>query len=134
MGGAVATAIYSAILSNRFASELPRHIANVVEETNFAPADDSKLLSAAALNTATAYKAVPGITPEVITAAQTAVKLAYVQAFKLVYLIALAFGGLAVISAFFTKSIPEEKKTMKRAVRMENEKPPNARVDVEKVV
>lgn len=134
MGGAVATAIYSAILSNRFASELPGKIATVVEDTGFSRANVSKLLSAASLNTAAAYRGVPGITPEVITGAQHAVKLAYVQAFKLVYLVALAFGGLAIISAFFTKSIPKEKKTMRRAVRMENEKSVEARAAAEKVV
>lgn len=134
MGGAVATAIYSAILSNRFASELPGQIATVVQATGFSSANVSKLLSAAALDTASAYRSVPGITPEVVAGAQQAVKLSYVQAFKLVYLVALAFGGLAIISAFFTKSIPKEKKTMRRAVKMENEKSAEGRRDAEKVV
>jgi hypothetical protein len=44
-----------------------------------------------------------------------------VDAFKLVYLVALAFGGLAIIAAAFTKTIPKEKKTMQRAIHLENE-------------
>ena len=130
MGGAVATAIYSAILSNRFAAELPSKMAPVIASNNVAPATVAKLLKAAALNTAAAYKAVPGITPQIVAGAQLAVKLSYVQAFKMVYLVALAFGGVAIISAFFTRSIPLEKKTKQRAVKMENEKSVSAVKDV----
>ena len=50
-----------------------------------------------------------------------AVKYAYVDAFKLVYLVALAFGGLAIVAASLTKTIPKERKTSERAIHMENE-------------
>lgn len=43
------------------------------------------------------------------------------QAFKLVYLVAIAFGGAAIICAVFTKTIPKEVKTAQSAVRLENE-------------
>ncbi|KAK3114960.1 hypothetical protein LTR53_006186 [Teratosphaeriaceae sp. CCFEE 6253] len=126
MGGAVATAIYSAILSNRFAAELPKQMAIVISSNNIPASSAASLAKAAALNTAAAYKAalgLPGVTAAAVAQAQLAAKLSYVQGFRLVYLIAVAFGGIAIICAAFTRSIPKEKKTMERAVRMENEGP-----------
>ncbi|KAF2159259.1 hypothetical protein M409DRAFT_71149 [Zasmidium cellare ATCC 36951] len=124
MGGAVATAIYSAILSNRFESELPKKVSPVIQSHDIPSADVAALLQAAALNTAAAYESLVesiGASASVIADVQMAVKLAYVQAFKMVYLVAIAFGVVAIICAAFTKSIPKERKTMQRAVRMENE-------------
>lgn len=130
MGGAVATAIYSAILSNRFASELPKKLRPIVTSYDIHPSDVAEVTQAAALNTAAAYKSlldVAGVTASAISDIQVAVKLAYVQAFKMVYLVAIAFGVVAITCAAFTKSIPKEKKTMQRAVRLENETKKNPR-------
>lgn len=121
MGGAVATAIYSAILANQFASSLPNKMAPVIASNSISQENARGLLAAAALNTAEAYETVPNISPDIVEASQGAVKLAYVEAFRLVYLVAIAFGILACTAALFTKTIPKEKKTMHRAIRMENE-------------
>jgi hypothetical protein len=121
MGGAVATAIYSAILANTFAKKLPAKMAPVISEYDLPNSVATDLIQAAALNTADAYAEVPGINSRIIAAASMAVKYAYVDAFKLVYLVALAFGGLAIIAAAFTQTIPKERKTMQRAIHMENE-------------
>ena len=122
MGGAVATAIYSAILANRFASKLPIKMALVIKEYNIPSSLVPGLLQAAALNTAESYEALPkAINPKILAATQMAVKYAYVDAFKLVYLVAIAFGVLAITAAAFTKTIPKERKTLQRAIRMENE-------------
>ncbi|KAK5689494.1 hypothetical protein LTR97_012834 [Elasticomyces elasticus] len=124
MGGAVATAIYSAILSNRFAAELPKYMEDVVSTNNVPASSAASLAKAAALNTAAAWKAamtLPGVTAAAVLDARMATKLSYAQAFRLVYLVAVAFGGIAIVCAAFTKSIDKNKKTMERAVRMENE-------------
>ena len=124
MGGAVATAIYSAILSNRFAQQLPVEVGSVVQQYHIPGRIVPQLLQAGTTNSAAGWEAlseVAGVGTAVIADLQMAVKLAYVQAFRLVYLVAIAFGILAVICAAFTKSIPAEKKLMQRAVRMENE-------------
>lgn len=122
MGGAVATAIYSAILANTFAQQLPKTMAPVIKQYAIPKNVVPDLLAAATLNTPDAYAEVPGgVSDNVIAASGMAVKYAYVDAFRLVYLVALAFGGLAIIAAAFTKSIPKEKKTMTRAIHMENE-------------
>jgi hypothetical protein len=100
MGGSVATAIYTAIINNGFAehrkpivrliwlpqtaniNSVPGEIDNALVHLNFPSASIPALLKAAALNTAAAYKAVPGITGPVTAAAQLAVKKAYVSAFS----------------------------------------------------
>ncbi len=133
MGGAVATAIYSAILANTFATKLPVKMASVIAQYDVPNSVAPELIQAAALNTADAYAELD-VSSQVIAASGMAVKYAYVDAFRLVYLIALAFGGLAIIAASFTKTIPKEQKTMERAIHMENETGgPRAAQVVEKV-
>lgn len=80
------------------------------------------MLKASVTNTAAAYSKVAGITPEVIAAAQMAVKVSYVESFRLVLHVALAFGGVAIIAALCTRSVDLKKKTNHRAVRLENER------------
>ena len=120
MGGAVATAIYSAILSNRFAEELPKQMAPIIANAGISASSAASLLKAAAANTAASWKAalkIPGVSATTIGNAQRIVKLSYVQAFKTVYLVAIAFGVVAIVCAACTKSIPREKKTMERGCK-----------------
>jgi hypothetical protein len=124
MGGSVATAIYTAILTNRLSSALPANVYKLTSANHLSSSTTSAILKAASMNTAAAYKALlqlPGVTQILVADLEMAVKESYVQAFKMVYLIALAFGGVAILCAGFTRSIPREKKTGQRVVRMENE-------------
>jgi len=61
------------------------------------------------------------MTPQIRAAAQGAVKTAYIHSFRLVFLVAIAFGAVAIASALMTRSVPMERKTTHRAVVMENE-------------
>jgi hypothetical protein len=61
------------------------------------------------------------MTPEIIEVAQRAVQSAYINSFRLVFLVAIAFGAVAIASAMTTRSVPMENKTSQRAVIMENE-------------
>jgi hypothetical protein len=70
-------------------------------------ADLSALLAAIAAGTPTALEAVPGITPTVTAAVGDALKVAYSQAFKTVYLTSIAFGGLSIIASLFITSIDD---------------------------
>ena len=123
IGGAVAQAIYNSIKVNRYADEIPAKVTAAAAASGFT-GSIPKLLKASALNTAAAYKLVPGINAKVIAATQLAVKEAYVDAFRLVYLVAIAFGALAISAALTTKSVDIEKKSNERAVHLENEKDP----------
>jgi hypothetical protein len=122
LGGAIATAIYSSIVDNQFATRLPEHIRRAVSDVNFDMDNLRALVQAAAANSASAYANVPGITSQVIEAARYAVKQAYIQAFQVVYYTALGFACLAIISALCISDIDPAKKTYEKAVQLENEK------------
>ncbi|KAF2093872.1 TRI12-domain-containing protein [Rhizodiscina lignyota] len=127
LGGAIATAIYSSILYSTFSDRLPSEMMKAL--TSSAQGTDflrrmgaSALIKAAVANKAIAYSKVPGITPGIQVIAVTAVKEAYVHAYSIVYLAAVAFGVTALVCAVFVRSIPLEKKNLARAVILENER------------
>lgn len=109
-------------MGNQFADHLPAQIRKAVAGTNFDQKNLSILIKAASLNTAAAYAKVPGITKQIAVASQYAVKLAYTQAFKVVYYTALGFAVLAIISALSIANTDPAKKTLEKAVYLENEK------------
>lgn len=76
------------------------------------------LVNAARLNTAAAYNAIPGITPAIQAAASLGNKQAYLAGAHLSYQVALAFGLVGVIAAFFIPSVDERKYT-KRTVAVQ---------------
>ncbi|KAJ2904407.1 putative trichothecene efflux pump protein [Zalerion maritima] len=124
LGGAIATAIYTAILTGRFDSTLTSHMEDAIEASSV-PYSSSllgDLIAAAQTNTAAAYAAVQGATSELASAAALATKYAYVDAFKLVYLVAIAFGGAATIAAFCTVSTDRKLKNNQRAITLKNER------------
>lgn len=49
--------------------------------------------------------AVPGISPEIMTAVSAAVKDAYTRSYRTVYLCTLPFGALLIISALFSPDV-----------------------------
>lgn len=80
-----------------------------------------ELIIAAATNTRAAYEAVTGATPDLVERAIDSARASYVEGFKLVYLIAIAFGVLATIAAACTVSTDRSKKNNDRAIVMKNE-------------
>lgn len=71
----------------------------------------TKLIAAAKANTAAAYGAVPGIMPAIQAAASLANKQAYLTGAHLSYQVALAFGLVGVVAAFFIPTIDKRKYT-----------------------
>ena len=122
-GGAVATAIYTAIYSNRQAQVLPGYMKSAIAESGVAYYDTllGGLVKAAATNTLAAYDKVAGVTPELAQLAIAATKQSFVKGFSLVYLVAIAFGVLAAAAALCTVSTDRTKKNNDRAVIMKNE-------------
>ncbi|PMD55689.1 siderophore iron transporter [Hyaloscypha bicolor E] len=107
VSGSIAASIYVSILTNRLTTTLPANVAPAALNAGLPSADLPALFAALATGTATAMEAVPGITPTVIAAVGDAVKVAYSQAFKTVYLTSIAFGGLSIIAALFITSIDD---------------------------
>lgn len=120
LGGAIATAIYTAILSSAFTSKLPSELSRAVAGTAFESQNFPALIKAAASGNATALKRVPGITPAILVKSETAVKLAYRYGYMIVYLVAVGLGILAMTCAFFTRSIDKAAKTSDAAVKLED--------------
>jgi hypothetical protein len=83
---------------------------------NFDTSHLANLTRAAAIDTSAAYKSVPGATDQVIEACGLAVKMAYTQSYKIVYLAALGFGGLGIICALFSRDTDRATKTGPKAV------------------
>lgn len=96
---------------------------NAIEASGMEVTDGllQQLIAAATKNTRSAYEAVTGSTPELVDQAIEAARDAYVQGFKLVYLVAIAFGILATIAAACTVSTDRSKKNNQRAVITKDE-------------
>ncbi|KAH8911117.1 MFS general substrate transporter [Coniochaeta sp. PMI_546] len=121
IGGAIATAIYTSIQSSRYTQVLPGWVESAAKSSGF-NGSESALLTAATANTAAAYSKVPGITNATISAVQYAVKEANSEAYKLVYLVAIAFGAVAITAAFTTKGVDEKARNSSTAAKLETEK------------
>lgn len=121
IGGAVATAIYTSIQSSRFTAILPGKVSAAAISTGF-HGSIAALIKAATANTAAAYKAVPGISNATVAATELAVKQADIQSYSLVYLVAIAFGAIAITAAFTTKSVDSRTRSAETAAHLENDK------------
>ena len=121
IGGAIATAIYTAIQANQYGDLIIPKVTAAAASAGFS-GSISSLVKATANGTVAAYESVGATTP-VIAAVQAAVKETNAESFQLVYKVAVAFGGLAVLIATTTKSIDVKKKSDERAVQLENEHP-----------
>jgi hypothetical protein len=113
LAGAVATAIFGNVTNNKYTQTLTEAVRNNVSQFNLPATTFTRLVAAAKLNTAAAFKAVPGITPEIQAAARLGNKQAYLTGAHLSYQVALAFGLCGVIAAFFLSSVDERKYTKK---------------------
>lgn len=111
LAGAIATAIFSNVTNNKYNASLSGAVLANVRSFNLPNETLARLVAAAKANTAAAYQGVPGITPGVRAAATLGNKQAYLEGAHLSYRVALAFGLLGVICAFFIPSIDERKYT-----------------------
>lgn len=111
LAGAVATAIFSNVTNGKYADALPGRVRSNLAPFNLSSDTVAKLIKAAKANTATGYAAIPGITPVIRAAASLGNKEAYLEGAHLSYLVALAFGLLGVIAAFFIPSVDKRKYT-----------------------
>jgi hypothetical protein len=128
IGGAVATAIYTSIQTTKYNSVLPGKVTAAAAASKFSGSVPA-LLKAAAKNTAVAYKAVPGISNGTIAATQAAVRQANVEAYQLVYLVAIAFGCVAITCALTTKGVQDKDRSREVSAKLENERPGGKVID-----
>lgn len=121
IGGAVATAIYTSIQTSEFAKLLPGQVRAAAENTNY-PGSIESLVAAAKANTPAAYSAIEGITNSTIAAVQHAVLVSNSKSYRIVYLVAIAFGCVAIAAALSVKSIDRSQRSNAVAAKLETEK------------
>lgn len=95
------TAIYAATLSTRLAKYLPSYIASAALQAGLPPASLSAFIGALASNDVAALPKIPGVTPLIIGAGVAALKQAFADGLRAVYIIAVAFGAVACLACFF---------------------------------
>lgn len=99
--------IYVAVLTRRIEHNLPVDVTSAAIGAGLPSTSVVTALSAISNGTAAALDAVPGINGTIAAAIGDSVKTAYSQSFKTVYLVTIAFGGIAFIAALFTSDIDE---------------------------
>ncbi|KAH6973092.1 fungal trichothecene efflux pump, partial [Ilyonectria sp. MPI-CAGE-AT-0026] len=122
IAGAIAVAIFGNVTNGRYATSLPVRVPEEISGLGFNEENLASLLIAARLNTPAAYAAVPGITAEVQAAATRGNQLAYLDGAHLSYLIAMAFGIVGCIAAFWIPSIDRRKYTKKTVALQEQDR------------
>ncbi|KAE8146978.1 siderophore iron transporter [Aspergillus avenaceus] len=105
VGGTIATAIYVAILKNRLAVNLPHDVSTTALSAGLPQSSLTELLTAVSASDAAAMKSVPGMTSQILALVSDAVKTAYSESFRTVFLVTIAFGGLSVMAAVCTVSV-----------------------------
>lgn len=61
-----------------------------------------------AVSNSTGMDSVPGITNKIILATTNAIKTAYSQSFRTVFLVSITFGALSLIAALFSVSVDDK--------------------------
>lgn len=120
IGGAVATAIYTSIQTSRYAELMPGAVRDAAEDAGFG-GSMTDLVAAARINKPAAYAAVDGATNATVKAVQGAIVEAASESYQMVYLVAIAFGCVAIASALSVKSIDKSQRSNETAAKLENE-------------
>ncbi|KAF4633722.1 hypothetical protein G7Y89_g4392 [Cudoniella acicularis] len=106
-GGSLAQAIYITILTNTQASKAAVTIPAAAIAAGLPASSGQQFLAAFSLG-AEALAAVPGVTPEILTAASDAFKWSYAHGLQMVTYASLAFGGVAIICCILCENIDDK--------------------------
>jgi hypothetical protein len=95
------TAIYSAALSTRLEKNIPSYVAGAALSAGLPPASAAAFVGAVVSKNKTALLKIPDVTPAITQVGVHALKHAYADGLRVVYMIAAPFGALAVVACFF---------------------------------
>jgi len=101
IGGSVGYAVYFNIFENKLADVLPTTVAVAATTAGLPLAEVPSLVGALLAQNVTALGLIPGISPAILLAAEGAVQDSYIEGFKKVYLVSIAFGGAAIVASIF---------------------------------
>lgn len=101
------TAIYSAALNDRLAKYIPAYVAKAAVEAGLPPSSLPAFIGALSTQDTAALGTIAGVTPEIIGAGVAALKQAFADGIRVVFIIAAPFGALACIACFFLGDLRE---------------------------
>jgi hypothetical protein len=102
----VASTIYSVVLASRSAAELGRQVPAAVTAAGLPASSVAGYMAAiAAGGTPKLLAGVQGLTPEILAAGAESYRWAYTEAYKTIFLVSLAFGGLTILANCFIPNI-----------------------------
>lgn len=93
--------IYAAALNKRIGTKLPAYVAKAAAMAGLPPSSIEAFVGALASNNPAALAKIPGVTPAIIGAGVVALKQAFADSVRVVFIIAAPFGALACLACFF---------------------------------
>ena len=101
MATTVFTAIYAAAFNTRLEKYIPNYVGTAALRAGLPKTSLREFIEALAGNEVAALQRIPGVTPAIIQAGVAAMKQAFADGFRVVFIIAAPFGVLACIACFF---------------------------------
>jgi hypothetical protein len=104
----VASTIYTVVLTTRITKTLTTQVPAALATAGLPATSIAGYMEAvAAGGTASALAAVKGLTPAIEKAGAVAYRVAYMDAYRTVFYVSIAFGGLAILISFFIPNVEE---------------------------
>ena len=97
----VFTAIYAAALTTRLDTNLPKDVGAAALKAGLPTTSLREFIGALASNNTAALSKIPGVNPTIIASSLVALKHAFADSLRVVYIIATPFGALACIACLF---------------------------------
>ena len=113
IAAAVFTAIFTTAFETRIGKNLPADVAQAVLKAGLPSSSVGAFIRALSSNNTAALSKIPGVSSTIISAGVVALKQAYADSLRVVYIIAAPFGLLACVACFFLGDL---KKVMDYAV------------------
>jgi Fungal trichothecene efflux pump (TRI12) len=101
VAAAMFTAIYSAVVNNRLDNYIPSYVGKAAVRAGLPITSVPAFVGALASNNATVLPHIPGVTPLIIGSGVNALKSAFADGIRAVFMIAAPFGALACLACFF---------------------------------
>lgn len=107
MLGPVFTAIFNAIVANKFPEELQTIAIPAILRAGLPESSLTALTSAIASGSQAALKAVPGMTDAILEVTNDTVSTSYASTYAYVYYTAVALGGVSIIAAVLVRDFDQ---------------------------
>lgn len=105
VGGSICASIYTVVLTNRLAHEIPANVVPAITEAGLPMESVASFIQALTLGNAAALSAVEGVTPAITIAGTAAYKHASANSYRTVFLTSIAFSCIAIGCACFTPNV-----------------------------